>query len=316
MRPHAASVVLGLGLALLAAHPAQAQWGVWEADSLLAAGRVAQAESLYYAASSASPRDPGTRAALGRYLAARGALRIGAVLLEESRLFGGDTAAIARALAPIYSGLADYRALVTLPRSPLSPAERSRARWLVAHPRTLESPDSVVMLSYRPLGDGSGLGIVPLRIGDRRVDAILDARVTGLVLGGRASLWDDAVRTFGSDSAGTVAATPELHLGGVTITNVPTRIDSASTSVRVGLDVLRRLAPTFDAPAGALLLRRSGQVAAATPGTRRPVLIDQTGMRVLLDGHWQPATAHGVALLLESRRWTLDPRRGDLVFGS
>ena len=85
-------------LATLAA-PAQAQWGVWGADSLLAAGRVTAAESLYYAASSASPRDPGPRAALGRYLAARGALRIGAVLLEEARVFGGDTASLARALS-------------------------------------------------------------------------------------------------------------------------------------------------------------------------------------------------------------------------
>ena len=101
------------------ATPAQAQWGVWGADSLLAAGRVSAAESLYYAASSASPRDPAARAALGRYLAARGALRIGAVLLEEARVFGGDTASLARALVPVYGALGDYRALAALPLSPL-----------------------------------------------------------------------------------------------------------------------------------------------------------------------------------------------------
>src|SRR5437870_2911921 len=79
---------------------ASAQWGVWSGDSLLAAGRLVSAESAYYATARANPRDPIARAALGRFLAARGATRVGAVLLEEARQFGGDSAAIARALLP------------------------------------------------------------------------------------------------------------------------------------------------------------------------------------------------------------------------
>src|SRR5205085_1403764 len=135
----------------MAGRSAAAQWsgGVGIADSLLAMGRVASAESLYYAASSASPRDPAARAALGRYLAARGALRIGAVLLEEARVFGGDTASLARALVPVYGALGDYRALAALPLSPLSRPERARAEWLVTHAQTLEMEDSVAVVTYR-----------------------------------------------------------------------------------------------------------------------------------------------------------------------
>ncbi|MEX2152662.1 MAG: tetratricopeptide repeat protein, partial [Gemmatimonadaceae bacterium] len=63
------------GLALLLARDAGAQWGVWPADSLLAEGRLAAAESVYYAAVRQHPRDPLARAALGRFLSARGGAR-------------------------------------------------------------------------------------------------------------------------------------------------------------------------------------------------------------------------------------------------
>jgi Flp pilus assembly protein TadD len=63
------------------------------ADSLLNAGAVARAESLYYAAIRARPRDPMARWALGRYLAERGALRVAATLLEEADQFCGDALA-------------------------------------------------------------------------------------------------------------------------------------------------------------------------------------------------------------------------------
>src|SRR5205823_6745967 len=124
---------------------AAAQWtgGVGLADSLLASGRVASAESLYYATSSARPRDAAARAALGRYLASRGALRIGAVLLEEARLFGGDTARIARALVPIYRSLGDWRSLAVLPKSPPSLAEGKRSGGSSRGSRCSSSPTAL-----------------------------------------------------------------------------------------------------------------------------------------------------------------------------
>jgi hypothetical protein len=302
---------------------ARAQWmgGVVEADSLLASGRVASAESLYYATSSARPRDGTARAALGRYLASRGALRIGAVLLEEARLFGGDTAGIARTLAPIYESLGDYRSLATLPRSPLSAAEQSRVRWLVSHPSVLEFPDSVAMISYKPVTDGSGIGIVSLAIGERRVDALIDPRQSGVVLRGRAARRRTGLKVFGQDSSGSVAVVPELHLGTVTLSNVLARLDADSTrkaprtrvAVSIGLDVLRRLAPTFDPTVDTITIRRSGQVAATTVGTRAPMLLDERGLRVLIDGRWDDGSSRSTAQLLATRRWVLDAKRGMIV---
>jgi hypothetical protein len=313
-----ARVLAIVGVAAVAGR-ASAQWAVVHADSLLASGQVAAAESMYYAASSSRPRDPTARAALGRYLASRGALRPGAVLLEEARLFGGDTTAIARSLAPIYASLGDYRALVTLPRSPLSRPERDRVQWLVSHTPVLEFPDTVDTLPYRPVVDGSGLGIVTVGIGDRLIEAVIDPRVPGIVLRGRARR-RAGLKVFGSDSTGVIAVVSELHVGDVVLSNVPTRLETDESLVAgspplssIGLDVVEHLAPTFDPAIRIVTLRRAGQIAAATPGTRVPMLIDPSGARVLIDGRWESMTSRAAATLLAARRWTLDVRRGSIL---
>lgn len=299
---------------------AQLGGGIAEADSMLAAGRVGAAESLYYSASSARPRDAVARAALGRYLAARGALRIGAVLLEEARLFGGDTTRIARSLAPIYGSLGDYRALASLPATPLSPAEQKRVRWLVSHPPVLEFPDSVVTLGYKPLVDGSGVGVVSLGIGEHRVDALIDPRGSGVLLRGRAARSRDGLRVFGEDSSGVAAVVSELHLGDVTLSNVTARLATDTSrrakrerqSVVIGLDVLRRLTPTFDPVAQTITLRR-GQISAMTVGTRCPMLIDEQGLRFIVEGHWETGASAAAAKLLGTQRWTSDAKHGVLL---
>lgn len=302
---------------------AVAQWGtsVVQADSLLASGRVSTAESAYYATSSARPRDAVARAALGRYLASRGALRPGAILLEEARLFGGDSVSIARSLAPIYGSLGDYRALAVLPASPLSAAEQSRTRWLVSHAPVLEFPDSTAALPYKPITDGLGIGTVSIGIGDRAVDAIVDASVTGVVLRGRQARRRSGLRVFGDDSSGVVAVVSELHLGDVVLSNVPARLETDTaraaqgrrSGVFVGLDVLRRLAPTFDPVADTITLRRSGQIGQATAGTRAPMLLDAQGLRILVDGRWESPASRATAQLLSTRRWILDAKRGAII---
>ena len=298
---------------------ADAQWAVARADSLLASGQVAAAESMYYAASSARPRDAFARAALGRYLAARGALRIGAVLLEEARLFGGDTATIARSLAPIYSSLGDYRALATLPKAPLSQPERYRVRWLVGHAPVLEFPDTIDTMPYRPGTDAAGLGVVRVSIGDRQIDATIDPATPGIVLRGTAGR-RRGLKVFGTDSTGVIAVVPELHLGDVVLSNVPARIETDESLVSgapalssIGLDVVERLAPTFDPVAMSITLRRTGQIAAATAGTRIPMLLEPSGTRVLVDGRWEAMTSRAATAMLSTRRWTLDARRGSIV---
>lgn len=311
-------LVLPASAQVAAAQWGGVQWRVARADSLLASGRVAAAESMYYATSSARPRDPTARAALGRYLAARGALRIGAVLLEEARLFGGDTAAIARSLAPIYSSLGDYRALATLPASPLSKPERDRVRWLVSHTPVLEFPDTVDSVGYRPVADGSGLGIVAVTIGDRQIDVIIDPRVPGIVLRGKSGR--HGLKVFGTDSTGLIAVAPEVRLGTVVLSNVPARLETDESLVRgsaplssIGLDVVADLAPTFDPAGKSITLRRSGQIASTTAGTRFPLVLEPSGTEILMDGHWEPMTSHAAAMLLATRRWTLDSRRGTIV---
>src|SRR5581483_3952950 len=87
----AASVLLGL----TPMAGAGAQGLVARADTLLVAGRVFAAESLYYYAVRIDPRNPTARLALGKYLAERGALKVGAVLMEEARYFGGDPGVVA-----------------------------------------------------------------------------------------------------------------------------------------------------------------------------------------------------------------------------
>lgn len=306
-------------LALMLPLRAHAQWGVAYADSLLASGRVAAAESTYYATSSSRPRDAIARAALGRYLAARGALRVGAVLLEEARLFGGDTIAIARSLAPIYNSLGDYRALVTLPASPLSAPERERVRWLVGHQPVLEFPDSIDTLAYKPVSDDTGLGVVTIVLGDRPIEAVIDPRTSGIVLRGNARR-RRGLKVFGTDSTGVIAVVPELRIGDVALSNVPIRLETDESLVRgspplssIGLDVLQHLAPTFDPVARTITLRRAGQIAATTAGTRLPIMVESTGARVLLDGRWESMTSRAAAEVLSTHRWTLDARRGSVL---
>jgi hypothetical protein len=306
------------GVAATAA--AQTTEGIARADSLLAAGRVAAAEALYYEVLRVRPRDPAARAALGRYLASRGRLKPGAVLLEEARLFGGDTASIARLLAPLYESLGEYRALATLPRSPLSTAEQARVRWLVSHPPVLEFPDSVARIPYKPLADGTGLGVILAGIGERVVPARIDPAATGVVVSGPGAKRYRGVRTFGEDSSGVVAIVPELHVGDVTLSNVPARLkvdatkrSKARVDVSIGLDVLRRLAPTFNPAGDTLTLRRTGQVAENMVGTHAPMLFDDQGLRVIVEGKWASATTKETVQMLAARRWTLDAKRGFVV---
>lgn len=290
--------------------PARAQWGVWYADSLLAEGRISSAEAAYYAASRARPRDPVARAALGRYLAARGATRVGAVLLEEARDFGGDSVTIAAALAPLYERLADYTALAALRPNVLSSAERRRAEWLRDRPLQVQLPDSVVVLTYRPSGDGSGFGTVLLRIGRAELPAKIDPQTVGLVL---PSTFANEVRQFGRESERTLAVASGARLGPVTLSNVPVSIGAPDEQVRIGFDMLAPYSPAFDPRKGILTLRQLERRSRPHPGPRIPALYDNNSMRLLLGGRWQPTTAAMTAMLLATRAWMWDTRRGDIV---
>lgn len=287
-----------------------AQWGVWKADSLLAAGRIQAAESAYYAAARYRPRDPRARAALGRYLAARGAPKVGAVLLEEARQFGGDSAALGVALVPMYARAGDYRSLAELRPDVISEPARRRARWLSENPEVARFADSVAVLTYRPLGDGRGIGTVLLRLGRSELPATIDPRVTGLVLPAGSP---GETRAFGREGSRTLAVLRSVRVGGVEFTNVPVTIEAAGEPVRIGFDVLARLMPSFDPVAGLLTLRRVDRRSRPPDGVHLPTLFDGNGLRLLIGGRWHPTTSANASLLLASRRWTWDDRNADVV---
>lgn len=303
-------------LVALAARAAGAQEIVARADTLLLAGRIFSAESLYYYAVRIDPRNPEARLALGKYLAERGALKVGAVLMEEARYFGGDPGVVARELAPVYARLGEYGALASLPASPLPYAERVRAEWLRDHPPGAAGPDS----AFVPLevSDSHLLGRVRLAIGGDTVDATIDARVQGLVVD-TSWLHRADVRHWASrgerDPRRMAAVVPEARLGDYALTNVPAafRPLRAPDEVLLGLDVLGRLAPTFEPGAGRLLLRASGRVPADARGWRIATLTNETGVYVIKSGTLFPLGHPDVQRYLRGGQWTLDARRGEIV---
>jgi hypothetical protein len=295
---------------------ARAQHYVARADSLLRRGRVFAAETLYYYAVSRTPRDPVARLALGRYLAARGALRIGAVLMEEARFFGGDPKTVGTYLAPVYARLGDYKALSALPGSPLPYAQRARAEWLGNNPPAIAGPDSAVVVLL-PADSGS-LGVIDLVIDGDSIQASIDPRVQGVSLD-TAWLRRKAVKrfaaTFDNDWRNIGGVALSVDVGPFTLTNVPTSFAATGEPhrARVGLDFLGQLAPTFDPGAGTMLLRRSGRIDKSAPGERIPTLAYPGGLwLVQRDGVW-PLGGTMAATTIGTRAFTLNARRGELI---
>ena len=279
------------------------------ADSLMRTGQVFRAESLFYLAVRRSPRDPDARLALGRYLAARGALKVGAVLMEEARFFGGDAAQVAREIAPVYLRMHDFRALAMLPASPLEAPERARVEWLRGAPPSHLGPDSVVV----PLRSGEALGEVTLTIGGESVEAVIDPGVRGILLD---TLWRrrPGVKVFGS-GRGAVAVVPTVKMGGLTLTNMAANFGlvGGPRRARIGQDVHGAFMPTFDAAAGRLTLRRGGRLPAR--GERVPTLVLPTGTWLVRRGSVIPLGSEAGRALTGEMPWTLDARRGEIVVG-
>jgi hypothetical protein len=295
------------------------------ADALLKAGRVEAAEALYYREARRRPRDPAARLALGRYLASRGATRIGAVLIEEARFFGANPVLAALHLAPLYARLGDYKALALLPAAPLSAGERTRAEWLAKNPPTVMGPDSLTVALTAPESDSTSLlGSVAIVIDGGSIVADIDPTVRGLVLDtSRASA--PSVRIFASAPAAVQAGSPAVsavllraRLGNLAFTNLPVNLEplGSAARARIGLDLLGRFSPTFRLNDGRLVLRRSGRVARFLPGERVPLLVEPRDAWVVWQGRPEPLGADIVTRRLRAGPWTLDARRGEIVLQS
>ena len=307
------AAVSTLALGVLAPS-ARGQNLVLRADSLLKSGQVFSAETLYYAAVRRQPRDPAARLALGNYLAARGALKVGAVLMEEARFFGSDAKAVAIQLAPVYARLGDYRALASLPGSELPYGERARAAWLQSNPPSVQGPDSTT-IPYTP-GGAVGLGRVTLMVDGDSIDASIDPSALGLVLD---TVWAmrPGLKTFKAatetDSRRVAGAAATVKLGPMTLASVPVQFSAIGNArvARIGLDVLGMLAPTFDPASRRLTLRKSGKIGENTGGTRIPTLVYGSGLWIVRDGAWSVTGERGRALI--PGRWTLNARRGEII---
>ncbi len=159
---------------LIVPHVARAQWEKsplprTRADILLDAGLWPQAEEAYYAQARVRPRDPAPRAALGRYLAMKGAVLPGTILIEEAQRFGLDSAIAARMLKP-WRAVLSWRSIATL------------------------HGDSVI--NVRVPGDSSALFQLPL-------PTSRSATLRGAIVGSRFrdTVWAEVVpRAIGSDS--------------------------------------------------------------------------------------------------------------------
>lgn len=294
--------------------PAAAQAGrptTTSTDVAAGATDLDAVERRLYDASRRAPRDPAARAALGEWLASRGQLRSGAVLLEEARLFGGDARAIAVRLAHIYTWLHDWASLAALPDSPLSVGEKTRVRALVNRSTSVAGPDSVVV-PFAPLELGA-LGRVPLVLGTDTVWAEVDPQEEGIVLPGLAR-GAGLVDLMGEERHTPIGVLQECMLGELALRDVPVRVDASlgAGRARLGFDVFAWLAPTVDGRAGTVTLRRAGRSDEQPLIAAVPMVLGFPGVRIVARTGESPVplTSPAGRAALRGHRWTVDVRRG------
>jgi hypothetical protein len=278
------------------------------ADAAIAQGRLDDAEQLLFAASSRATREPSARGALGMFLASRGRLKVGAVLLEEARQFGGDAAVIDGRLSRIYSWMGDWSAVAALKHNTTSAPELDRARWLASHAPARAGADSTVV-ELEP-NEAAGLGRITLTVGGASLQADIDPNVNGLLLPSTPAMAGES-QQFGMHGGASVAAVFNVSIGELRLTNVAAQLAPAARPV-VGLDVLAALSPTFDAAAHRLTLR---QRVAAASGETLPILLAFPGVRIVTRAGQPPVSIESAAgrAALRGSRWTLDVRHGTIV---
>jgi hypothetical protein len=283
-------------------------------DAALRAGTVGPAEAALYAAVRTHPRDPASRVALGRYLMARGAARVGMTLLEEAIRFGGDATAIEPDLARAYLATGEYRSLAGL--KSISLDMRARAQWLAAHESRTVAPDSIVRVSFQVTADSAAVGRVTLRVNGRLLEAAITARVSGIVIADTAAVAGDIHRFATEGERGAVLAVADsVGLGGVSISNVPVtvaRVDGMRTAL-IGLDLLGQYAAAFDAAAAQITLHVGMPRVVLPNGTRFVTWSTPSNLQLLQAAGWISITRPSIGRLLREHRWTFDAARGVLV---
>jgi hypothetical protein len=196
--------------------------------------------------------------------------------------------------------------------------ERMRAEFLRDNRPGIAGPDSAA-IPYQ-VNDSQLLGRVRLIIGADTVLATIDARTAGLVLD---TSWQrrKEVRRFsgrGTPVTAIDAVTPVMVLGPYTFTNVPTHFASMRgvRHATIGLDLLGQLAPSFDPRGGRVMLRASGRLPTTFPGLRIATLTNDRGVYVVKGETIFPLGHPDVQRYFRNSRWTLNPKRGEVLVDS
>ena len=298
-------------------------------DTMLIAGRLFGAESAYYAAAKIAPHYGPPRVALGRYLAGRGALLVAEVALEEARYFGADPHAVAVEIAPVYSKIgafddslrrrvSSWASLAALPSSAVPVGERLRAEYLKNHPPMIDGADSAVAMYV--VSDSHLLGRIKIEVGKDSVSAVIDARVSGIVLD-TSWMHRDSVRRFAprgvQDPPQVFGVAPHVKIGAIIIDNAPVRFQplKGASNALIGLDVFGALAATFDPRVGYVLLRKDGRVTGLA-GWKIPTYVARTGVLVVKGETMFPIGHPDVQQYFRVGKWTWDARHGIVVVDS
>jgi hypothetical protein len=237
--------------------------------------------------------------------------------VEEAVRFGYDKRRAAAVLGPVYLQLGEYAALSGLTPPLLGPAERDRLRWLIAHPSRTVSSDSIATMTFaRPTSEG-WLGAVTIRINGRTMAAALSARAgCGLAIT-PAVARTGRVRTFGSDRSANASApgvTDSLALGSLTLTNVPTAIETLSDGIgaMICLPLLARFLPAFDARMHRVALHVGIRPDMHAASTLNVFAMDDQ-LAVARPGGWVQLSSPEMLSTLADRRWIFDSRAGQIV---
>jgi hypothetical protein len=278
------------------------------AELAIAQGRLDDAESMLFAESARAAHEPSARGALGMFLASRGKLKVGAVLLTEARQFGGDAAVIDGRLARVYAWLGDWAAVSALTHYAASGAEHDRVAWLAAHPPARSGPDSVTV-ALEP-NDVAGLGRIQLSIGGTKMDADINPNIEGLALPSTAEISAQA-QQFGMQEGTSAAVIYTVGIGAMKLTNVRAQL-SPGARPAIGFDVLTAFSPTFDAAAHVLTLHQRD---ANSSGDPLPILLSFPGIRIVARSGQAPVAMESAAgrAALRGVRWTFNVKRGAVV---
>jgi hypothetical protein len=307
--------------ALTSARPAAGQSAALRhADSLLRAGMLERAESVYYAEARHRPRDPEARAGLGLFLLSRGAVKIGATLLEEAIRFGGDPAVLGPPLASAYAYLNDWRSTAMLAESPLHDGQKKRNSWLLQHPTRVIAPDSTVLMALARTPLDSFIGVTPIRLNGTTVKALIRPALHCKIELSDTSHALAKLHTFPDTRTRgglpyLAAAADSVGLGRMTILGVP--IDVRPLGPDVGATIcfgeLMPFSPTFDARAGLLALHVSALPAPPRTVTTVPFYAPEGRLSLIRAGGLASIVSPAVRSFLGDSRWTIDTRRGQVV---